>query len=238
MSEATANENEIAVPRAQFGLFWIIISYTIVITATSVAILNLMQVNSMPAITLVCSVIWLILVALIMRSEIAASGGWHQYVINRRGDFSLQRFMWIQMGEDGQSIVSLGYRIRGKSYYFMKIPLQDLISIGWSMGQASGMTGRDQNDWSVYIQYLPNRLVPPNATQWSTGCVIGPHRSKNRTEVFGRELVQFLENAGVAFCDVKEGRQFVQHGREEEHHRLSPWIYSQSVRRVSQKGDV
>ncbi|MHC4740988.1 MAG: hypothetical protein ACYS8Z_03700, partial [Planctomycetota bacterium] len=69
-------------------------------------------------------------------------------MINRVGVFAHRQFAEIARLEDGSQVLGFGYRLLGRRFYYFKVKCDGIRSVDWGMGQASGMTGRDMNDWT------------------------------------------------------------------------------------------
>jgi len=83
-----------------------------------------------------------------------------------------------------------------------KATLESILSVSISLGQASGMTGKDQNDWGVSIWYRFTKgshgrptIIRPDE---GLSCLPGKW-PRGKAEALAGEVVEFLKSVGVPF---------------------------------------
>lgn len=206
-------DTEMEIPK-EGGIPGLTVCYSIVVVFVGFAIFNLSHPYSTPLVGLIASGMWLVIVSAVSVSRCIDEGGPYQFLVNRLGRFAAKQFVQIAP-PDGKdtSVVCFGYRIRGRRFYYLKIPIDGIISVYWNTGQASSMAGRDMNDWSVALWYDTIRVKtksgasPPRKPQ--AVYIVGPSGPKEGIETFGLSFVGFLGNAGAMFSQTEDRREFL-----------------------------
>src|ERR1035438_7231183 len=131
---------------------------------------------------------------MILWTPIRQAGSFRRFLADCLGELIGRHFVEVVSVSTPVNEVRFGYELFGRRFIKQSIAIDAIESIHWSTGQASGMTGRDMNDWSVYL-YLDrdNPVNKPNRHIY----VVGPARRKEITEAFGLSFVAFLRAAGA-----------------------------------------
>lgn len=187
--------------------------YGVVSAIAIVAIDYLIHFRTTPVITILASVAWLSLVALLVSSAISDEGGVLQYLVNRLGYFSKRQFIETDKNAEQRPTICFGYELFGRKYYYLQVEATAIKSVYWHHGQGTAMSGRDMNDWSITMRYHH-----PAGSRWPKALgrgsldvhtVEGPWGAKERAEAFGHLLVAFLRSAGVELQATDDPTRFV-----------------------------
>ncbi|HVU28561.1 MAG TPA: hypothetical protein VHG71_12600 [Verrucomicrobiae bacterium] len=138
------------------------------------------------------SLIWLAFVVMCIKSSARRDGGLQPFLVNVIGDLFGKKFVEWNPNDLQSRCIRFGFQLLGHRFIQKSIQLNKIESISWHTGQASGMAGRDVNDWKVWM-YCDSGLEKPNHINYG----IGPAVRKSRTEALGLSLISFLRNAGV-----------------------------------------
>jgi hypothetical protein len=118
--------------------------------------------------------------------------------------FSQKQILLVRTVGDSRNL-EVGFRLFGSTIIQCRVPEVDLVSLGWSTGQASEMAGRDVNDWSVVLWCLHHDLQKEARERehhyrrpGQMPVIIGPSRSKVATEALGQRVISFLREAGIS----------------------------------------
>ena len=79
--------------------------------------------------------------------------GMRLWLIHLLASFSTKHFAESIQGNDGSSEFRLSYQLLGCRFQYFTIPVNKVNKVNWSAGQASGMTGRDMDDWHVFLKF-------------------------------------------------------------------------------------
>ena len=191
------------IPRSESAVFDIVFP-TVVVFFVAVAISNLVDYESVPLYSIIFSVLWLLIVATIIKVRILDERGVHQFIKNRLADLSAHRFVELipQHGDD--LMVRFGFTLLGREFNHLQIPRATLASVRWSSGQATQLSGHDMNDWSVVVCY--NRkgsgktIVSDHREDVE---VVGPDGPKREAAALGASLVDFFRSAGIELHPMK-----------------------------------
>lgn len=168
-----------------------IILYGIGYSFFLLALFNLFLIRRLPAISIIASLTWIaIIVVLIVAS--CRRIGIRQHLIDFLGSFIRNRFIEIIKKDSNTLLLCFGYVFASKRFYFLKIRADGIKAIDWNLGQASNMTGKDMNDWSVALWFNVS-AVEYNEKDSQLGIyIVGPSGSRDKIETFGNELIDFL----------------------------------------------
>jgi hypothetical protein len=177
-----------------------------VFTAIIVFFAGLAPVNVFNRVAVIPSLIWLAFITMILWTPIRQAGSFRRFLADCLGELIGRHFVEVVSVSTPVNEVRFGYELFGRRFIKQSIAIDAIESIHWSTGQASGMTGRDMNDWSVYL-YLDrdNPVNKPNRHIY----VVGPARRKEITEAFGLSFVAFLRAAGAQLSDGETNNCFV-----------------------------
>jgi len=177
-------------------------------TITVIAVLSslLAMFNLFNRIAIIASSIWLIFITIMIWTACKKAGSLRNFLINRLGDMAGRQFV-ESTPQDAQPIeIRFGYQLFGHRFIQRTIALDKIESVEWCPGQATGMTGRDMKDWSVYLWF--DHDDPTKRKKWSRKpdqdiYVVGPSKRWEDTDAFGRSFVGFLCAAGAVLvqCD-------------------------------------
>ncbi len=187
---------------------------SIVVVGGVFSVLNLAGVSNWDPVPLVGSVLWLLFIWWIVRDGRKEAAGLGKYLLTVPGNV-IGRF-FAEIGAftetDKQPVVRFGFRLLGWKVVQRSIALSKIHAVKWDMGQASGMTGRDMNDWLVFLYYDHDKPAESERRrnwkiktmpQWTHPfpdqdlICVGPAKRKEITEKFALKFVDFLRVAGV-----------------------------------------
>ncbi|MFO0819368.1 MAG: hypothetical protein U1A77_15585 [Pirellulales bacterium] len=185
------------------------IGYSLVLSFVVVAICNLVFVRYIPIVAVIASLLWLLLVSWVVVGNIRDEGGVRQYLINRLGVYAGRQFVRATPQHEAKTI-SFGYSMFGRYLTYLIVDTNAISSIDWSSGQATAMAGRDMSDWHVALWYHypdgPQKKPFPGVREEEV-FIIGPSGPRATAELFGKQLVEFLNCVGVDLfpgCDDRE----------------------------------
>ena len=189
----------------------------IVATAFLLFFIILGVFNLFNQIAIIPSIIWLMLIGMWLHAG-GKEKGFRRFAIDVLGYFSLNQFIRTTSRESGHNEIQFGYKIFGCRLFYLTIPLNKIESVNWSTGQATSMTGRDMNDWHVFIWHdhdnpaksqrkakLPYPLPHPDQDVYG----VGPSGRKQEIEAFGHAVVDFLRNSGATLVQGNNECTFV-----------------------------
>ena len=90
---------------------------------------------------------------------------------------------------DGSIEIRYGFRLFGRRYFFLKVPLDKIESVMWRPGQGGS--------WTVLIRCDDERVKYGIAS-------IGPSRGVKKTEDLGLAIVDFLRDAGANLVEGED----------------------------------
>jgi hypothetical protein len=182
-----------------------------VITAVIVFFAGLAPVNVFNRVAVIPSLFWLALITMILWTPIRQAGSFRRFLADCLGELIGRHFAEVVSVSTQVNEVRFGYELFGRRFIKQSIAINGIESIHWSTGQASSMTGRDMNDWSVYM-YLDrdNPVNKPNRHFYT----VSPARRKGITEAFGLSFVAFLRAAGAQLSDGETNNYFVSSNTE------------------------
>jgi len=215
-----ANRIEMPVPVRWRDIFWQPVLYTVVIMSVAISVWNISRLTMTPILSLITSAIWLSFVVALLTGAIAASGGVRQFMIEQLGAFSRKQFAAIERQQSGPPLICFGYRRFGRHFYFLKVRIDAIEALDWHLGQASSISGKDENDWSVVLWFDRSRLRsvsnPYLRRLHYRVYTVGPYGTKQQIESFALSLLEFLRRAGAKLAqgEDRRRRKFVRPRRE------------------------
>lgn len=190
------------IPKSLKEIAFEVVLFSIVVFFTFLATIDILFLIYMPTMSIIASILWLMFIFFQIRGACRESGGIKQYKIRIAGIFAWREFAEISRDSSGRKVLSLGYKLFGKRLYCLKVLCDGIKTVDWSMGQASGITGRDMNDWHVVIWFdeeLSTTLdwTYPSKSKYGL-YIIGPSQKKENAVKLGDRLISFLIEAGVS----------------------------------------
>ena len=197
---ATGERWEIAIPKWSGELVFAVVVIVIFGLATVVALLELLF---RVAIMLPC--IWLAIVAIL--TWIEYHGRVRERLICLLGVLSQEHFLQCVSNDAGSLDIRYGYRLFGHRLYYFTVPLHKIESLEWAPSQNPAL-------WNVVVWYDHDDL------ERSLRCKglrkpdqdplhIGPSRGKEKIQIVGLAVLEFLRRAGARLVQGKDDRTFV-----------------------------
>ena len=178
---------------------------------TAMAVYNIVHLQAV-----VRSAVWTVLVTFFV-TALVIDNGLKQSVIALLGFYARRWFVeTVPAGENAampaQTSARLvsGFELLSRTLHYRDIPLDSIISVDWSPGQVSDRSGRDANDWHVWVYH---NVKGRSREQASSPCMahdlfaIGDEGSREQAEELGRRVVALLQEAGVRLVETQEGRR-------------------------------
>ena len=200
--------SRIAVPKPWREIVGSLAYAAFILFFVAVAFFNLLH-----GVAWIVSVLWLLIVVLAVGLS-CWSEGLRAYLVNLAGEFSLSHFAEVVPGEDGANQVRFGFYFLWWSFFYKTIPVSKIESVEWHTGQSSDFARRDMGDWRVALWFDHNdpmksarhsHLKKPEQDVY----LVGPSGPKVITSEFGRDLLVFLQQAGVVLGQEKDECTFV-----------------------------
>ena len=191
------SNQEMTIPKSRAEVI-----FRFAITAFVVFFVLLAIVNFCSGLALIASSVWLALITWIIWEESRKEGGFRGFLISQMGDLFGRRFTKLSPADAQPKDVCFGFDLLGHRFIQQCFPVDSIESVEWRPGQATGMAGRDMNDWTVFIWFdhhdpatseKRRKYRKPHQKIYR----VGPSTRKERTEALGLSLVAFLRNAGA-----------------------------------------
>ena len=180
------------------GATFLLAFLALVIFLVGGASLSLINYEFYPLYVSILSFLVLLAFAVSLPLTIYDQGGLRRFVWNGLAMFSFHHFVEVRERDDGLT-VRFGFTLLMCRFNLFQIPSTAIVSVEWTPGQATSMTGRDMNDWSVYFWFYPKRF-----RRWSMVEVlekelhiVGSERAKPEIVAFGHSFIAFLRSAGI-----------------------------------------
>jgi hypothetical protein len=205
---ATAERSEMAIPKWS-GDAGIYVVPMIFILGTLVAVLDLVF-----RLEFIASSIWLVIVALLIRSVCNNRGGYRKFLVIVLGFAGRQFMESVPQGVDSVEI-RFGFTVFGHRFFYLKVPLNKIEMVRWQYGMHTAIARRDTNDWdvSIWLDYddSEKNRKDQSLSQTLARCVytVSPPRSKRKTVAFGLAFVEFLRKAGAMLVQGEDDCTFV-----------------------------
>ncbi len=186
------------------GTWFLLVFSLLLLFFGALACYYLVYSKAMPNYVVICATLYLLLVIAGGWFAALLQGGFRQYLMNKGATLASCHFVEISQG-DGQKIACFGFSIRNRRYDQLCIPTCRIVAVSWGAGQGSESSGRQLKDWMVTLWYHS-----PGARRWSeeAALMVGRGGSAAETAVFGQELVQFLQDAGVELVASERELEF------------------------------
>lgn len=201
---------EITIPKTIKEIWWVGFFSVLVVFFSGLAIMNLVNREVM-----IASVLWLLIVVWIVRGAREESGGMKECFIDWLAVFFGRRFAVITDGDEHPKRIRFGYDLFWRRIYRKEIKLEQIESISWTAGQATGFAGRDMKDWKILLWYFRDDSEESEYNQHHQSSmrelyVIGPECDKEDVALLDRFLGVFRE-AGL---QLEEHEATKRSGRE------------------------
>lgn len=161
--------------------------------------------NLIGLVAVIPSTLWLLLVIGVVFGR-GKQVGTRQFLITVLGAFASKEFAWIIRREDAQNEMQLGYRFFGHRFFYLKIPVDKIVKVYWSTGQASHRAGCDMKDWSVAVWYehgdpIRQQKQHNEKNPGQDIHIVGPPGKKDNTAAFGQAFLDFLRQSGASLVE-------------------------------------
>ncbi|MHC5173694.1 MAG: hypothetical protein ACYSPJ_08110 [Planctomycetota bacterium] len=178
------------------------VMFSFVLFFVLLAILTLVLFPGESFIGSLASLGWLALVLCVVWCVCKYEGGGVRHSLRFiLGIFSRTHFAAVSRQAEGWDALCFGYKLFGRRFYLLKIKCDGIRTVDWSMGQASGLSGQDANDWSVVVWYGKRQATKGSWDRFDKHdlglYLISPGQAKTKTEEFGNRFVAFLRDASV-----------------------------------------
>jgi len=189
---------EIPIPPWSWGemaLSYFLLAVVVIFTALSVFDLITLE-------AVIAPLLWFGVLALMIGPEIERAGDYRKWAIRTAGVFLGREFVGI--AKDGEGI-GIECELFGRRYSRWSVPLDKIISLECSAGQATAMSKRDCHDWHAALWFEdPAKKRSYRSGQAVRG--IGPSRRKVAAEKFCHAIAELLQRAGLAFERGEDAR--------------------------------
>ncbi len=110
--------------------------------------------------------------------------------------------------------IGFGFQLFGLKFYHLLADLGGIAMVDWSTGQGSHFARNDIGDWDVAVWVSRESIRgtrPPGLDHDAMVVYLaGFCHPRSIVESFGRELVEFLQKAGVDLrADGESGQKFI-----------------------------
>ena len=199
MENTSANQilATMEVPKSWKETLFHVVFSTIVIVSTFFALFDLVLLRTMPAVAVVASVLWLLFLYWQVGQACREDGSVRQFAINQVGVYARRQSAEIVRPDGGPPILCFGYSLFGRRFSYLRVRCSGIQSVDWGPGQATGLAGRDMNDWHVCLWFGKGAVAETQRSYKHGIYIVGPSRRKEDTERFGNQFIDFLCRAGV-----------------------------------------
>ena len=183
----------------------------------AVAIFNLVHYELVSLFAIILSALWLLLVVFWIITFILEEGGLRLFVMNLLAKFSAHQFVEIVPQQGDDPIVRFRFTLLGCTFNHLQIRPAELAFVRWSAGQATGLTGRDMDDWHVTLWYNRKRYKRGDDTDTREKLLhfIGPEGPKCEADALGGSLVDFFRSVGLELHPTKNECEFAAQEQDE-----------------------
>ena len=185
----------------------------VLVTIIVVLSVCLAVANIFCRVAMIASLIWLAFITMMLWTPVKKAGGFRIFLTDCLGELVGRHFVEAGSLEAPASEIRFGYELFGQRFIRKSIAVDKIESIYWATGQATGRTGRDMNDWSVYLWFdhgdpakseMKRKWHKPDQDIY----IVGPPRRKAITEKFGLAFVAFIRAAGAPLVQGETNNQF------------------------------
>jgi hypothetical protein len=171
-----------------------------------VVVFGLMAIhNVLIWLAVIPSVIWLLFIGYFIVSE-CKRVGIRTYLANIAGRLAPHHF--LEHDDDdlsGREVVRYGFTLFNHDVTQWQLPICDITAVEWSAGQASGMTGRDMDDWHVFIWFRDGK--EGYSRRPGERChSLTPARPRIITETDGKVVGDYLITIGAPLRITQDGQ--------------------------------
>jgi hypothetical protein len=201
-----------------FGLgalsFVIAIVGTLLVAPTLLTAYHLIHWRETTTTAIIVSFVWLMLLGLLIAGEVSAHrtrARLHGVSLKQRLKALLGAFARKHFVDHTDGKLQFGFQLFKRTWVIREIPSASVVSVEWSAGQASGMSGRDCNDWRVWLWHLDHSLnrkpmgFPQREESLSQ---VGDEGSKAKMSGLGLKFVDFLRDGGIDLKPTVDPTQF------------------------------
>jgi len=158
----------------------------------------------------IASAIWLLVIAWYTWANYATVGV-KAYLTELGRAMAAYHFVEWLPRENLPAELRIGYRLFGRHFYLLCLPIDAIQRVYWSPGQASSLAGKDMHDWSIILRYASDAAITQSIVHGIH--VIGPGRRKEDAEAWCLGFIAFLNNAGAML--VREKDAYLRAGRQQ-----------------------
>ena len=211
--EMTSSQ-EMTIPKLRGNVIVLFVINIIVVLSICLAVVNIFN-----RVAMIASFIWLAFITMILWTPVKKAGSFHRFLTDCNSGALFGRDF-----TDGESLRFTNFSadernplrirvIRSQIHSIRSyLAIDKIESVEWSTGQATGMAGRDMNDWSVHLWL--DRGDPVNKPNQRIYTVGPARRRKEITELFGLSFVTFLRAAGAQLIQGEISNCFVRNETE------------------------
>ncbi len=170
-------------------LLFISVLYVVGYSCFFVAISNLFFLRFLPLGGILASLAWIVIFGGSVVSGCRAVGV-RQHLVNTLGHFVRNRFAEFNVDSSGVSIISFGYRLGARRFYFLKLRANGIKAVDWGPGQ--GNVPEKDNNWNVALWFDPHSVVFDGCPDAHGIYIVGPSGNRSSRELFGKGFINFL----------------------------------------------
>jgi len=189
-------DNEITYLNPIGEVIWMAFLWITGYSFLALGILNVFFIRPMPVAGIIASLIWIGAMSIGLLYDCRRIGV-RQHLISLLGCFIRNRFVQFVRDDSGVALLCIGYKFRSKRMFFLKVQATGINKVDWGMGQASGIAGKDMNDWSVAMWFKGDAIVYNRKGNDLRLYIVGPPGRRDRIEEFGNTFIDFLKSNGV-----------------------------------------
>lgn len=208
--ERANHDDQFEIPPLGGARFFLILA-TIIAFFVAVAVYNLIHSAGLSTFESCGSIVWLIIVSLWIVVAYFEAGGLRQMTVNLLGMFAHHGFVQVERDQDGSELICYGYEMFERRHFYFKVPVGLIARVHWSAGQASDVSGRDVDDWTVGIWFHPDGgpfTWTPDDWRTKTLHIVGPHLPRRDATALGNALVKYLRDRGVRLDPTEKDCEF------------------------------
>ena len=155
------------------------------------ALFNLAFLRPLETVPLLASIAWVSIISFSFVSN-CWTLGLRQHCIDLLGGCVRNRFVRVEQSDSGDQTLGFGFVFASRCFSQLKFKSEGIRTIDWNMGQSSGRTGKDMDDWHVVVWFDVTSIVY-NANGNELGiCLVGQSGSKEEMESYGYSFIEFL----------------------------------------------
>ena len=206
--------DEIAIPKSGTEVVLQTVMTVIVIVFLCLAVLNIID-----GVALIASCLWIAIVGWIVRDGMKNDDirSIRIYLINLLGDLVGNHFAAVSYLDTDSREIIFGFRLFRHRFINKHILIDKIETVEWTAGQATGMAGRDMNDWRVCVWFdHGDPEKSEKQRKWHRKpdqdiYIVGPSTPRVKTEALGLALISLLRSTGAALVPTDKPTCFVRH---------------------------